>query len=160
MSYCFTGYWIQLPLNLLYSSNSDLTRFFSNSKIPSGNYLDQFSRKNHFCAVEHYISSTLCYSTWFRGVRLSPFGTEAVFPAYRGVLDEASDMAEQLAEAHVGCVVHGVVEESGAPQEGLLPQQHAVNAGQSLLCRIGWLQSKLLPSDGSCPRLHAVVHAA
>lgn len=91
---------------------------------------------------------------------MSPFGTEAVLPAYGRVLDEARDIAEQLAEAHVGCMVHGVVEESSSPQEGLLPQQHAVNAGQSLLCRIGWLQSKLLPSGGSSPRLHAVIHTA
>lgn len=91
---------------------------------------------------------------------MSSLGTEAVLPAYCGVLDEARDIAEQLAEAHVGCMVHGVVEESGAPQEGLLPQQHAVNAGQSLLCRIGRLQSKLLSSDGSGPRLHAVINAA
>lgn len=91
---------------------------------------------------------------------MSPFGTEAVLPAYSRVLHEASDIAEQLAETHIGRMIHGVVEEGSSPQEGLLPQQHAVNAGQSLLCRIGWLQSKLFPSDGSGPRLHAVIHAA
>lgn len=52
---------------------------------------------------------------------MSPFGTEAVFPADSRILDEASNVSEQLAEAHVGGVVHGIVEQSGSPQEGLFP---------------------------------------
>ena len=67
--------------------------------------------------------------TWLRRVHLSPLGAQTVLPAHGRVLDEAGDVAEELAEAHGGGVVHGVVQQGGAPQVGLLPQQHAMQAG-------------------------------
>ena len=98
--------------------------------------------------------------TWLRRVHLSPLGSQTVLPAYGRVLDKAGDVAEQLAEAHGGGVVHGVVEQGGPPQVGLLPQQHAVQAGQALLCGVGRLQAQLLPADSRAPRLQVVVHPA
>lgn len=63
----------------------------------------------------------MCVCTGLRGVRLSPLGSQAVFPADIWVLDEACDVTEELAEAHAGGVVHGVVQQSCAPQVGLFP---------------------------------------
>lgn len=96
--------------------------------------------------------------TRLRGVHLAPLGSQAVLPADIRVLDEAADVAEELAEAHTSSVVHGVVEQRRAPQVRLFPQQHAVQAGQALLGGIGWLQAKLLPAFRRGPGLQVVVH--
>lgn len=63
----------------------------------------------------------MCVCTGLRGVRLAPLGSQTVLPADVWVLDEASDVAEELAEAHVGGVVHRVVEQRCTPQIGLFP---------------------------------------
>lgn len=48
--------------------------------------------------------------TWLGGISLPPLGPDAVLPTHVGVPDEAADVAEQLAEAHVSGVVDGIVE--------------------------------------------------
>lgn len=55
--------------------------------------------------------------------------------------------------------VDGVVEQRGAPQEGLLAEQHTVQAGQALLGGVRWPQPILQPALGAVPRLPRVVHA-
>lgn len=95
-----------------------------------------------------------------RGVRLPPLGAQTVLPADVGVVDEAGDVAEELAEAHAAGVVHGVVEQGGAPQVRLFPQQHAVQAGQALFGGVGRFQAQLLPALGGGPRLQVVVYSS
>lgn len=57
-------------------------------------------------------------------------------------------------------LVHGVVEQGGPPQRGVLPEQDTVDAGQTLLCGVQGLQVVLLPADAAAPRLVEVVDAA
>lgn len=57
-------------------------------------------------------------------------------------------------------LVDGVVEQGGAPQRGVFPEQHAVDAGQAFFCRVQRLQVVLLPAHAAAPRLVAVVDAA
>ena len=63
----------------------------------------------------------VCVCTGLRGVRLAPLGSQTILPADVWVLDEARDVAKELAEAHVGSVVHSVVEQRRTPQIGLFP---------------------------------------
>lgn len=53
----------------------------------------------------------------------------------------------------------GVVQKGSAPQEGLLAEQHAVQAGQAFLCGVRWPQPVLQPALRAMPRLPRVVHA-
>lgn len=43
---------------------------------------------------------------------------------------------EELGEGHVAGLVDGVVEQGGAPQCGVFPEQDAVDAGQAFLCGV------------------------
>ena len=95
--------------------------------------------------------------TWLGGVRLAPLGPDAVVPARAGVLDEAAQVAEELGEGHGAGLVDGVVEQGSAPQRGVLPVQHAVDAGQALLRGVQGLQAELLPAQAGAPGLLAVV---
>lgn len=72
-------------------------------------------------SFSHLPSVCVCVLTGLRGVRLSPLGSQAVLPADVRVLDEASDVVEEAAEAHAGGVVHCVVQQGRAPQVGLFP---------------------------------------
>lgn len=54
--------------------------------------------------------------------------------------------------------LNGVVEQGSPPQEGLLAEQDAVQAGQALLRGVGGLQAVLLAALGAVPRLPRVVH--
>ena len=97
--------------------------------------------------------------TWLRRVALASLGSDAEVPAGVGVLDEAAQVAEELAEGHAAGLVDGVVEQSGAPQDGVLPEQHAVEAGQALLRGVERLQAQPPPALAPAPRLLAVVAA-
>lgn len=57
-------------------------------------------------------------------------------------------------------LVDSVVEQGGPPQRGVPTEQHAVNAGQTLLRRVGGLQAVLSAAVAVAPRLVAVVEAA
>lgn len=121
-------------------------------------FSSQHNKMTHHI-LEMFLSSILSdYFTWFRGICLSSFGAEAVFPTYSRILDKVSNMAEQLAEAHVCGMVYSIVQQSGSPQEGLFPQQHTVKTSKTLFSRISWFQSKLLSPNRSGPWLHAVIH--
>lgn len=54
-------------------------------------------------------------------------------------------------------LVDGVVEQGRPPQCGVPPEQHAVDAGQTLLRGVGGLQVVLPPAVTVAPRLVAVV---
>lgn len=54
-------------------------------------------------------------------------------------------------------LVHGVVEEGGPPQEGVLPEQHAVDARQPLLGGVVGLQLVFSAASPTVPRLLQVV---
>lgn len=97
--------------------------------------------------------------TWLRRVALASLGSDAVVPTGVGVLDEAAQVAEELAEGHVAGLVDGVVEQSGAPQGGVFPQEDAVDAGQALLRGVERLQAQPPPALAPAPRLVAVVDA-
>lgn len=101
----------------------------------------------------------VCALTWLRRVALASLGSDAVVPAGVGVLDEAAQAAEELAEGHEAGLVDGVVEQSGAPQGGVFPEEDAVDAGQTLLCGVEGLQAELPPALAPAPRLLAVVNA-
>jgi len=99
-------------------------------------------------------------ATWLCRVGLAPLGSDAVVPAGVGLLDEAAQVAEELREGQASGLVDGVVEQGGAPQRGVLLEQHAVDAGQALLRGVQGLQVVLLPARAAAPRLVAVVDAA
>lgn len=67
---------------------------------------------------------------------------------------------EELSEGHAAGLVDGVVEQGGPPQRGVPAEQHAVDAGQTLLRGVGRLQAVLLAPVAVAPRLVAVVEAA
>lgn len=94
-----------------------------------------------------------------RGVSLAALGAHAVLPAHVRVLHVARQVLEELAEGHARGTVDGVVEQRGAPQEGLLAEEHAVQAGQALLGGVRGPQPVLQPALGAVPRLLGVVHA-
>lgn len=48
--------------------------------------------------------------TWLCSISLASLGSDAVAPAGVGVLDEASQVVEELREGHVTGLVDGVVE--------------------------------------------------
>lgn len=98
--------------------------------------------------------------TWQCRVGLAPLGSHTVVPAGVGVLDKAAQVVEELGEGHVAGLVDGVVEQSGPPQRGVPPEQHAVDAGQTLLRGVGGLQVVLPPAVAGAPRLVAVVEPA
>lgn len=94
-----------------------------------------------------------------RGVSLAALGAHTVLPAHVGVLHVARQVLEELAKGHARGTMYRIVEQRRAPQEGLLAEQHAVQAGQALLCGVRWPQPVLLPALGAVPRLPRVVHA-
>lgn len=98
--------------------------------------------------------------TWQCCVALASLGSDAVVPAGVGVLDEAPQVVEELSEGHVAGLVDGVVEQGGPPERGVPPEQHAVDAGQTLLRGVGGLQVVLPAPIAVAPRLVAVVEAA
>lgn len=105
-------------------------------------------------------ASVAATATWQRRVALASLGSDAVVPAGVGVIDEASQVVEELSEGHVAGLVDGVVEQGGPPQGGVSPKQHAVDAGQTLLRGVGGLQVVLPAPVAAAPRLVAVVEAA
>lgn len=109
------------------------------------------------CPSHHSVKA--CVLTWPRRVALASLGPDTVVPAGVGILDEAAQVVEELGEGHVAGLVDGVVEQSGAPQTGVLPQEDAVDAGQPLLCGVQRLQAVLPPALAPAPRLLAVVNA-
>ena len=111
------------------------------------------------CTLLHTLSVCPFMLTWLGSVRLAPLGTQAVLPTHCWVLDKAGDMNKELAEAHISCVVHCVVQQGRTPQVRLLPQQHTVQARQALLRGIGWLEAILLSTHRGAPGLTIVVHA-
>lgn len=98
--------------------------------------------------------------TWQCRVALASLGSDAVVPAGAGVLDEAAQVVEELSEGRAAGPVDGVVEQGGPPQRGVPPEQHAVDAGQTLLRGVGGLQVVLPAPVAVAPRLVAVVEAA
>lgn len=98
--------------------------------------------------------------TWQCCVGLASLGSHAVVPAGVGVLDKAPQVVEELREGHVAGLVDSVVQQGGPPQRGVPPEQHAVDAGQTLLRGVGGLQVVLPPAVAGGPRLVAVVDPA
>ena len=94
-----------------------------------------------------------------RGVSLAALGAHTVFPAHIGILHVACQVLEELTKGHARCTMYRIVEQRRAPQEGLLAEQDAVQAGQALLRGVCWPQPVLLPALGAVPRLPRVVHA-
>ena len=94
-----------------------------------------------------------------RGVSLAALGTHAVLPAHIGILHVARQVLEELAKGHAGGTMYRIVEQCRAPQEGLLAEEHTVQAGQALLRGVCWPQPVLLPALGAVPWLSCVVHA-
>lgn len=97
--------------------------------------------------------------TWLCCIGLASLGSDTVVPAGVGVLDEASQIVEELREGHVAGLVDGVVEQGSTPQCRIFPEQDTMNAGQTLLCRVQRLQVVLLPAHAAAPWLVAVVNA-
>lgn len=98
--------------------------------------------------------------TWQCRVALASLGSDAVVPAGIRVLHKASQVVEELSEGHVAGLVDGVVEQGGTPQRGVPPEQHTVDAGQTLLRGVGGPQVVLPAPVAVAPRLVAVVEAA
>lgn len=59
-------------------------------------------------------------------------------------MDEARELVEELSEGQVRRPVDGVVEQCSTPQPGISAEQHAVDAGQTLLGGVDRLQTELL----------------
>lgn len=97
--------------------------------------------------------------TWLCCIGLASLGSDTVVPSGVGVLDETSQIVEELSEGHVAGLVDGVVEQGGAPQCGIFPEQDTVDAGQALLCGVQRLQVVFLPTHTAAPWLVAVVDA-
>lgn len=56
--------------------------------------------------------------------------------------------------------VYGVVEQCGPPQDWVLAEEHAVNAGQPLFSGVDGLQVVFFPAHAAAPRLVTVVDAS
>lgn len=97
--------------------------------------------------------------TWLCCIGLASLGSDTVVPAGDGILDEASQVIEELREGHVAGLVDSVVEQGCAPQRGVFPEQDTVDAGQPFFCWVQRLQVVLLPAHAAAPRLVAVVDA-
>lgn len=98
--------------------------------------------------------------TWLCCVGLASLGSDTVVPAGIGILDEAPQVMEELGEGQLAGLVDGVVEQGGAPQCRVFPEQNAVDAGQALLGGVQGLQVVLLPAHAGAPWLMAVIDAA
>lgn len=97
--------------------------------------------------------------TWQCGVGLSSFGSDAVVPSCVGVVDKSAQVMKQLWEGHVAGLVDGVVEQGCAPQDGVLAEEYAVDACQTLLSRVDRPQTVFLPATDVAPWLMTVVDA-
>ncbi len=75
-------------------------------------------------------------------------------------MQEPAQVVKQLWEGHAAGLVDGVVEQGGAPQRGVLAEEHAVDAGQTLLSGVDGPQTVFLPAAAAAPRLETVVDAA
>lgn len=95
--------------------------------------------------------------TWLCCISLSSLGSDTIVPAGVGVLDEASQVVEELREGHVAGLVDGIVEQGSAPQSGVFPEQDTVDAGQALLCGVQGFKVVLLPAHATAPWLMVVV---
>lgn len=98
--------------------------------------------------------------TWLRCVALASLGSNAVVPASVGVLDEVSQVAEELGEGHLTGLVDRVVEQRSTPQNGVPPEQNTVDASQTFLCGIQGFQVVHLPARAATPWLVTIVNAA
>lgn len=98
--------------------------------------------------------------TWQSRVGLSSFGSDTIVPSRVGVVDESTQVVKQLWEGHAAGLVDGVVEQGGTPQGGVLAEEHAVDAGQTLLSGVDGPQTVFLPAAAAAPRLMTVVDAA
>lgn len=75
-------------------------------------------------------------------------------------MQEPAQVVKQLWEGHAAGLVDGVVEQGGAPQGGVLAEEHAVDAGQTLLSGVDGPQTVFLSAAAAAPRLVTVVDAA
>lgn len=107
------------------------------------------------------MSETLIWDlvTWLCCIDLASLGSDTIVPAGVGVLDETSQIMEELREGHVASLVDSVIEQGGTPQCGVFPEQDTMDAGQALLCWVQRLQVVLLSAHTATPRLVTVVDA-
>lgn len=98
--------------------------------------------------------------TWLRCISLASLGSDTVVPAGDGVLDEASQVVEQLREGHLAGLVDSVVQQGSTPKGRVFPEQDTVDAGEALFCGVLGLQIVLLPAHVAAPWLVAVVDTA